>query len=288
MKSPGQESENEIEIQPADCILIHVPKLLEHDSLLGWHSKVNFIAMGMYSLVEELEKAGFASHILNLATEKTINPKFSLAKHVKDSGAAVAAFSLHWHPQTYDSNEAARHLKEDNPDVFIVFGGYTSSYFAKDILESYPFIDAVIRGEGEKPLSELVNKILNKNLDLSTVPNLVWRNNEGSITENQITFIATSEDISNWSFSTIDKVKNYETYVNLEWMVPWEKAARVLLNLEKTPTIFGICFGRGCPGTCTWCGGSYKTIQNITGRCNTVWRAPDKIRDTLNTIQTKL
>jgi len=271
----------------ADCILIHVPKLLEYDSLLGWNSKVNFIAMGMYSLVEELTNSGFSSHIVNLAAEKTLNPLFSIANHVKYFEAQVAAFSLHWHPQTYDSIEAARQVKEDNPDVFIVFGGYTSSYFAKDILENYPFIDAVIRGEGEKPLSELVKKILVKDSDLSEVPNLVWRNKEGAITENPITFIAKEEDINSWSFSAIDKVKNYPTYVNLQWMLPWEKAARVLFNRQLTPTIFGICFGRGCPGTCTWCGGSYNTIKNITGRCGTVWRSPEKIRETLETISHK-
>src|SRR3989339_1484423 len=104
---------NNSEVELAQCLLIHTPKLLEWDSLMGWHSKVNFIAMGMYSLVEELENSGIKSHIINLAAEKTLDPKFSLVKYVKDSGATVAAFSLHWHPQTYDSIEAARQLKEE-------------------------------------------------------------------------------------------------------------------------------------------------------------------------------
>lgn len=269
----------------SDCVLIHAPKLLEHDPLLGWHSKVNFIAMGMYSLVEELNNSGFLSHIINLAAEKTVNPDFSLVKHIRNSGALVAAFSLHWHPQTYDTIEAARQLKEGCPDVFIVLGGYTASYFAKDILENYPFIDAVIRGEGEKPLSVLVNNVLTSDLDLSTVPNLVWRTKEGFIEENSITFIADEEDLKRWSFTSVEKVKNYQTSVSLQWMQPWEKAAQVMLKKSLIPTIFGVCFGRGCPGTCTWCGGSYNTIKKITGRCATVWREPSEIRNTIETIQ---
>lgn len=287
MNSPEPEVISKIKIQPVDCVFIHVPKLLDYDCLLGWNSKVNFIAMGLYSLVEELKLSGFESHIVNLGTEKTLNPKFSLTRHIKDSGALLAAFSLHWHPQTYDSIEAARQLKEDYPDIFIVFGGYTSSYFAKDILEKYPFIDAVIRGEGEKPISELMKNLFIKNSELSNVPNLVWKNKEGEVIENPITFIATSDDLNRWSFTSIDKVRNYQTYINLQWMLPWEKAARFLFNQQKNPTIFGVCFGRGCPGTCTWCGGSYNTIKNITGRCGTVWREPTKIRHTIETIQKK-
>lgn len=287
MKSPNKAFANKIKVQPSDCVLIHVPKLLDYDYLLGWNSKVNFIAMGLYSIAEELKLSGFESHIVNLGAEKTLNPKFSLAQHIKDSGALLAGFSLHWHPQTYDTIEAARHLKEGHPEIFTVFGGYTASYFAREILEKYPFVDAVIRGEGEKPVSELMKNLFIKNYDFSNVPNLVWKNKEGKITENPITFVASPEDLNRWSFTSIDKVKNYQTYVNLQWMLPWEKAARLLFEKQKTPTIFGVCFGRGCPGTCTWCGGSYSTIKNITGRCGTVWREPSKIRHTIETIQEK-
>lgn len=78
--------------------------------------------------------------------------------YVESRGVKYVGFSLHWHPQTYDSLEAARQLKFDFPHVFIVFGGYTASYFAKQILERYAFVDAVVRGEGEIPLATLIKQ----------------------------------------------------------------------------------------------------------------------------------
>ena len=70
--------------------------------------------------------------------------------------------------------------------MFIFLGGYTASFFSKEILQDYPEVDAVIRGDGETPIVELCQAlhrhILNQQhcsdyypTSLAEVPNLAWR-----------------------------------------------------------------------------------------------------------------
>lgn len=53
----------------------------------------------------------------------------------------------------------AKIVKEKCPQTFITLGGFTASYFAQEIMENYPFIDSIIKGEGEIPIRELAKKL---------------------------------------------------------------------------------------------------------------------------------
>ena len=159
------------------CLLLHIPKL--HILENGAASSINFIAMGIYSLCHQLVINGFDAEVVHLSVEKYLDKNFSAAKYVKDNNIKFIAISLHWHPQTFDVIEIAKSIKKENPDVFISLGGFTASFFAREILEKYPFIDAIIKGEGEKPIAELAEAVFNKKADMSDIPNLCWRDNSG-------------------------------------------------------------------------------------------------------------
>lgn len=142
------------------CLLLHIPKL--HILEKGASSSINFIAMGIYSLCHQLVINGFDAEVLHLSVEKYLDKNFSAAKYVKDNNIKFIALSLHWHPQSYDVIEIAKSIKKENPGAFISLGGFTASYFAKEILEKFSFIDAIIKGEGEIPIAELAKNVLRK------------------------------------------------------------------------------------------------------------------------------
>ena len=55
----------------------------------------------------------------------------------------------------------AENLKKLLPDIYIVFGGPEVSFYGeKEFYSLYPFVDFIIRGEGEEQLMELCGKIL--------------------------------------------------------------------------------------------------------------------------------
>jgi anaerobic magnesium-protoporphyrin IX monomethyl ester cyclase len=70
----------------------------------------------------------------------------------------------------------AEKVKEENPDIVTVFGNFYATFNAERILTKYPFVDAIVRGEGEHTSLELA-KCLEKKGDLKKVLGINFRNN---------------------------------------------------------------------------------------------------------------
>jgi radical SAM superfamily enzyme YgiQ (UPF0313 family) len=81
--------------------------------------------------------------------EETIQRE--LAKHKPK----YAAISCKWWDTLYSSTYIATLIKKFNPAIITIAGGYTASFFAKELVENTDF-DVVIRGDGEEPLFRLV------------------------------------------------------------------------------------------------------------------------------------
>jgi len=68
----------------------------------------------------------------------------------------------------------AREVKKENPDLTTVFGNYHATFNAERILETYPFVDIIVRGEGEYTSLELA-ECLKKNGSLKNVMGITFR-----------------------------------------------------------------------------------------------------------------
>lgn len=80
--------------------------------------------------------------------------------------------------------EFSKLIKDSMPNVYICLGGYTASYHSVSILESYEYIDFIIRGEGELAINQLADALESKK-SLELVGNLTYRK-DGIITENPL------------------------------------------------------------------------------------------------------
>jgi len=70
----------------------------------------------------------------------------------------------------------AKRVKQENPDIVTVFGNFYATFNAERILKKYPFVDMIIRGEGEHTSLELA-KCLEKKGDLKKVLGINFRKN---------------------------------------------------------------------------------------------------------------
>lgn len=70
----------------------------------------------------------------------------------------------------------AERVKQENPNIVTVFGNFFATFNAERILKKYPFVDVIVRGEGEQTSLELA-KCLEKNGDLKKVLGINFRNN---------------------------------------------------------------------------------------------------------------
>jgi len=68
----------------------------------------------------------------------------------------------------------AEAVKKENPNLIIVFGNIYATFNAERVLKKYPFVDVVVRGEGEHTTLELV-KCLEKKKNLKEVSGITFR-----------------------------------------------------------------------------------------------------------------
>lgn len=257
-----------------DCLIAHIPKMLEWSPTFGWTSRIDFMSMGTLALAEELDRAGLSCRVVHVGVEKQLDPSFSLTQYVRTHQVRVLALALHWHPQTYDVLEAARQLKAAEPGLFLVLGGLTATCFAAEILAEHPAVDAVIRGEAERPLRQLV-----EGQPLGAVENLSWRDG-AEIRHNPVTFLTSGADMDALTFGAWHLVEHAAQCLSQSWRHLWDPRLRGRLAPPVEPTLFGAALGRGCLGTCTWCAGSYGAMRATTGRRKTAWRAAERVAET--------
>ena len=269
---------------PLDCLFLHSPKFDNWYKPLGDFIWINYLPMGMFALADYLVTQGYSARIVHLGIEWIEDHNFNLMDCLRKENPGVAALSLHWHHQAYDTIKTAEAIKKNFPNIFILLGGFTASYYHREILEDFSFVDGVIRGEAEKPLLQLVEKVTKKDPGLHDVPNLTWRSNN-AIKENGISYVASRDDIDKLRFTNLSLLKNWETYVNYVghpflWKKGFSKEQN-FRNLSIRSKTFPLVVGRGCPMSCTWCSGSQISQEFITKRTKTVYRSIDKIIESI-------
>ena len=123
------------------------------------------------------------------------------------------------------AKEFIRKAKDVNKDMFIVVGGHHATAFPEETLADLQ-CDAVVRGEGEYALKELIERLM-KNLSLEGLEGVTYRYRDSSIISNR----------ARLPIENIDKL-------------PWPD--RELLNLGDY-NVVTILTSRGCPFNCIYC-----------------------------------
>lgn len=94
--------------------------------------------------------------VATVIREYTINePPEKVLRRIVAEEADVVAFSCYlWNVEA--TLRLAADLKKVRPETFVVLGGPEVSFGFFELLERYPAVDAVVRGEGEETFRELV------------------------------------------------------------------------------------------------------------------------------------
>lgn len=242
--------------------------------------------MGLFALAELARREGWKSVILHSQLEKIHNPDFDLLKWLEVRKPKVAAFSLQWHLQTFDVLNTIRQIKDRLPDIKILLGGFTASYFYREILNRFPQVDFIIRGEGEKPLSGLLSALGSggEAEKLARVPNLAWREN-GELRVNPLSYQATSADLDELVFADFSVLCRHQLYFSELGLPPlWLTGRSRDLNhayIKRLRNVYFVEVGRGCSVNCSWCGGGKDAHRLLSGRQRPVFRSPEKAAESI-------
>jgi len=179
--------------------------------------------------------------------------------------------------------EVIKKIKTVFPQVFILLGGFTASFFHEEIMRNFDAVDGIIRGEAEDPILELTHAILQGKEDLFSVPNLTWRR-KGRILINPLSYVASEKDLNSLSFNHFPLLKNYSTYIRYVGQPFYVKGVSKEKNFWvyslKSP-IYHLLVGRGCPVQCTWCSGNIPSQETITGRKEVTFRGVEEVVQTI-------
>jgi anaerobic magnesium-protoporphyrin IX monomethyl ester cyclase len=135
----------------------------------------SLLPVGLLSLDAVARKAG---HQVTLANLSQLDWK-KVRQLLKKLRPDVVGISQFTHNRT-DSLELARVAKELNPRCFVVLGGPHATHAWQEFLSGHREVDAVVLGEGEATLVDLLNTV-EKQAPLSTVAGIAYHGPTGPV-----------------------------------------------------------------------------------------------------------
>lgn len=130
--------------------------------------------------------------------------------------------------------QISRRIKDKRPDIKVIFGGHNASFLDRITLAQYPFVDAVVRGEGEVTFQELV-AAYEQGKDEQGIQGVSFRQGKKMIQNPDRPLISTLDDLSFADYGFLPPLSEYRDACDLP---------RSIVILEV---------GRGCPHECVYC-----------------------------------
>ena len=214
-------------------------------------------SVGILSIADYLDRNGYNVLVDNLGERMVTSASFNAETHIANLSARIFAIGMHWCVHSQGAIEIARLCKTQHPEAMVILGGLTATVFHEEIVRKYEFVDAVIRGEAEKPFLSLM-RALEGQQELEAVPNLTFRDGAGGI--KSVPLMAPSVDLDEFEFTRLDLLEPKEAIFTPGMLPSW-----------SVP----VC--RGCTYNCATCGGSAYSYRTYLGRGKPAFRSPEKI-----------
>jgi anaerobic magnesium-protoporphyrin IX monomethyl ester cyclase len=137
-------------------------------------------------------------------------------------------------PSIYKAEHLLKIAKEIHPDAVVILGGIHATFMYNQVLTEAPWVDAIVRGEGEEIIVDLVRAI-----DEGRWPRC----------RKEIKGIAYRDGEQVIATPAAPTVKNFDA-ISPDWgVLEWEKYIYIPMN--KRVAIPNMA--RGCPFTCSFC-----------------------------------
>ncbi len=228
-----------------------------------------YFPLGFLSMSAHLRAHGHTTRIINLAA-KMGKPRFDVPALLRTLHPRAFGVGLHWLAHAHGSLEIVRLLKELHPDVPVIMGGFSATYYAAEIMREWPQVDYILLGDStEQPLLELLD-CLAAGQPPAGVPNLAWRHG-GEVRWNERSYCPDDINVAiNFKALLHDMWRYRDFRGNLFTGKHWPK-----YFINMTP------WCRGCRLQCASCGGTNAAL----GRARLGVRPPEAVAAEVAAIQ---
>lgn len=259
-----------------DLVLLHPPSVYDFRRLTAVPSPVSDLIpstpvfemypIGFTFLGEYLERNGINTRVVNLAQRMIEDAKFDVPEFLSRLNPIAFGVDLHWLAHAQGALEVARLAKQAHPETPVILGGYSATFFHRELM-AYPQVDYVLRGDStEEPLLKLIEAIISHG-HLDGIPNLTYRGPGGNVVVNELSYVPASLEYLG---------DNYRYMVRSAFKYGDIKSLRAFWNWWRYPiTMVMTC--RGCSHDCAFCGGASSSISRYCNRGEVAFRAPERI-----------
>lgn len=142
----------------------------------------------------------------------------------------------------------AKEIKKINPNVILLFGGPEIQIENPNVYHDFPFMDIIVKGEGEITFKKTISQLIDSNYELdidklSTIKGLLLDNNENIIDTGKAARIGNLTDLpSPYLTGVFDQL--IKDTKHIEWNATLET-------------------NRGCPYACTFCDWGSLTYNKV-------------------------
>ncbi|MCR4407555.1 MAG: TIGR04190 family B12-binding domain/radical SAM domain protein [Anaerolineae bacterium] len=265
-----------------DLVLLHAPSVYDFrkksilygpvSDLIPSTTVFEMYPIGFTTIAEYLERYGIRVRIVNLALHMLRDHRFDVEAYVRRLKPRAFGIDLHWLPHAHGALEVARIVKEAHPEIPLILGGFSATYFHKELIIR-PEVDYVIRGDSaEAPMLQLMRHICadrrrERRPSLEDIPNLTWKDTNGQVYSNPVSYVPENLDHVLIDYSYV--VKAVVRYRDLIGFVPVHGWLRYPITAALT------C--RGCTHNCRTCGGSATAFHRVFNRQQPAFRAPEDL-----------
>ena len=196
-----------------------------------FEERYTYPPLGILYIASHLEKAGYKATVIDCYMENI--DAFDLKQRIKILSPDVVGISMNTE-QRYAGLKCAEIVKGISKKILVVIGGVDPTFLDEEILKRCPYVDVVVRGEGEKTFLELLRK--NKKEDIAGI---TYREGDRIIRNPDSSPI---EDIDSLSFPAFHLIpmKNY-----------FDRLQKYSPCLRHPGSI--IVASRGCTSNCIFC-----------------------------------
>lgn len=255
-----------------DLLLLHAPSVYDFRERAILYGPVSDMVpsstvfemypLGFLTIASYLHGQGMSVRIVNLALRMMRSRRFDVPAFIARQRPRAVGIDLHWLPHAHGALEVARIVKEQLPDVPVILGGLSATYFHRELIE-YPQVDFVLRGDSTEPPLHQLLVALRDGTPLDAIPNLAWKE-AGRARINPHGYVPTTLDYVDIRPDLV--VEMMARYRDLESPLPFHGWWR-----NPIAAVFTV---KGCAYECVTCGSSRTTCTHLTQRQRPVFRSP--------------
>ena len=182
--------------------------------------------LALLALAPVLERQGYCVEII----DSTVDPHFRQRILDRLDDSVCLGVSVVTGPMIDEAVEVSRAVKAARPRFPVIFGGWHPSQVPAQTLAA-PYVDIVVRGQGELTLGEIVPR-LEAGLDLSGIPGCSFKTSSGEMIHNPDRPTTYIKDLPPKAYHLVD-LEPYAALSGRRWMA--------------------YTSSHGCPYDCSFC-----------------------------------